>query len=547
MHWSDAMAARLMESSGTHVIASGITPSGEFHIGHLREILTGDMIARAIHDGGGEARSVFIVDSMDPLRRVYEFLDPSYEAYIGHPLAFIPAPDSEGRPSDRPVQEWSYADAFLAPFLAALDAIGVRPEVIYNHRTYEQGQFAPAIRTLMQRSDEVRAIIERISGRELPPGWSVYNPLGSDGSMDGVEVTGFEDPYVLWRDRHGVTGRSDIRAAEGKLPWRLDWPARWGIHGITCEPFGKDHGASGGSYATGRPIAADVLGHAPPAPLTYEWIELKGMGPMSSSTGNTIGPMEALSLVPAEILRYVIARTKPSKHISFDTGSVLMELAEEYERSLVEVSGPLPVDASRRQRVARATLEGALRRSQVEPDAPIESVKHAVSFRHLSLLARLKPRDEDIWASLRRSGRLPEGEPPSPSLRLRLERMRTWVASIHFPEELALNLRTEPSESALEELGPEEIAFIEDLTARWTNCPWEDAILSDHLSAAWRANIDQPIRGAFRTMYRLLLDRDGGPRLISMVVELDRPQIIGLLDEAALRGRARLDKTDSNA
>ena len=35
MHWSDAMAARLMESSGTHVIASGITPSGEFHIGHL--------------------------------------------------------------------------------------------------------------------------------------------------------------------------------------------------------------------------------------------------------------------------------------------------------------------------------------------------------------------------------------------------------------------------------------------------------------------------------------------------------------------------------
>ena len=224
MHWSDAMAARLMESSGTHVIASGITPSGEFHIGHLREILTGDMIARAIHDGGGEARSVFIVDSMDPLRRVYEFLDPSYEAYIGHPLAFIPAPDSEGRPSDRPVQEWSYADAFLAPFLAALDAIGVRPEVIYNHRTYEQGQFAPAIRTLMQRSDEVRAIIERISGRELPPGWSVYNPLGSDGSMDGVEVTGFEDPFVLWRDRHGVTGRSDIRAQRGSS--HGDWTGR---------------------------------------------------------------------------------------------------------------------------------------------------------------------------------------------------------------------------------------------------------------------------------------------------------------------------------
>ena len=159
----------------------------------------------------------------------------------------------------------------------------------------------------------------------------------------------------------------------------------------------------------------------------------------------------------------------------------------------MEVSGRswMPSPAA----VARA-VGGALRRSQVEPDAPIESA-NMLSPSYLSPLARLKPRDEDIWASLRRSGRLPEGEPPSPSLRLRLERMRTWVASIHFPEELALNLRTEPSESALEELGPEEIAFIEDLTARWTKCPWEDAILSDHLSAAWRANIDQPIRGAF--------------------------------------------------
>ena len=267
MHWSDAMAARLMESSGTHVIASGITPSGEFHIGHLREILTGDMIARAIHDGGGEARSVFIVDSMIPFAGCMSssILLRSHRSST----AFIPAPDSEGRPGGRPAGV-VYADAFSLD-LSRLGYCRCPAEVIYNHRTYEQGQFAPAIRTLMQRSDEVRAIIERISGRELPPGWSVYNPLGSDGSMDGVEVTGFEDPFVLWRDRHGVTGRSDIRAAEGKLPWRLDWPARWGIHGITCEPFGKDHGASGGSYATGRPIAADVLGHAPPAPLIYEW------------------------------------------------------------------------------------------------------------------------------------------------------------------------------------------------------------------------------------------------------------------------------------
>ena len=52
VHWSDVMAKRLAERGDTHIVATGITPSGEFHIGHLREILTGDMIARAARRAG---------------------------------------------------------------------------------------------------------------------------------------------------------------------------------------------------------------------------------------------------------------------------------------------------------------------------------------------------------------------------------------------------------------------------------------------------------------------------------------------------------------
>ena len=53
--------------------------------------------------------------------------------------------------------------------------------------------------------------------------------------MDGVTVTGYEKPYVVWRDSSGNEGKSDIRKAHGKMPWRVDWAARWVIHGITCE------------------------------------------------------------------------------------------------------------------------------------------------------------------------------------------------------------------------------------------------------------------------------------------------------------------------
>ena len=79
MHWADYTAQTLKERGDKQVCASGITPSGEFHIGHIREILSAEMIHRACLDLGLESKYIFIVDSMDPLRRVYDFLSPEYQ------------------------------------------------------------------------------------------------------------------------------------------------------------------------------------------------------------------------------------------------------------------------------------------------------------------------------------------------------------------------------------------------------------------------------------------------------------------------------------
>jgi len=98
VHWSDVVAQRLSERGKKHIVSTGITPSGEFHIGHLREILTGDMITKAAKKAGLDVEFVFIVDSADPLRKVYSFLDDSYSEYIGHQLKQIPPPNAEGCP-----------------------------------------------------------------------------------------------------------------------------------------------------------------------------------------------------------------------------------------------------------------------------------------------------------------------------------------------------------------------------------------------------------------------------------------------------------------
>ncbi len=524
MHWADYTAQSLSNRGGAQVSASGITPSGEFHIGHLREILSAEMIHRACLDAGMESKYIFIVDSMDPLRRVYDFLSPSYERYIGHPLAYVPAPDAGGEPGDGGT---SYADHFLAPFLGSLGQIGVSPEVVMNHETYESGKFSEGIDAAISKKDEIRGIIESISGRELPSDWFPYNPVGSNGSLDGVTVTGYEKPFVHWVDALGVEGKSDIRRAEGKMPWRVDWAARWIIHGITCEPAGKDHGAAGGSFDTGIPIC-ELLGGDPPDKIVYEWIQLKGMGPMSSSSGLTIGPMEALSLVPPEILRYVVARSKINRHIEFDTGVGLFQTADEYERL---VSNPMIEEDSmtKRQLVALETQKGALRLSQVKAGSDPRDSVGGVSFRHLSMLAQIKSSDDDVWKSLRRSGHI-EGD-PGESLEDRLARMRNWIEGPHFPQHARLQIRSQVSDEARANLDERAMNFLSGLSSLLSECQWREGEIATAISeAADSSGVSR--KEGFSALYWSLIDKSNGPKASSLLSEMERDDVLSLLESA---------------
>ena len=521
MHWADHTAQVLMKKGGSQVIASGITPSGEFHIGHLREILTAEMIHRACLDAGIESRYIFIVDSMDPLRRVYDFLDDSYDEYIGCPLANIPAPGPNGKPDDKGL---SYADFFLKPFLESLKHIGVEPEVVMNHETYENGEFAEMTDLAIRNMDEIHKIIETVSGRSLPSDWFPYNPLGSDGSMDGVKVTGYDYPHVRWIDMHGIEGKSDIRKSEGKMPWRIDWAAKWATHGITCEPAGKDHGASGGSFDTGIPICK-ILGGSPPDKMVYEWIQLKGMGPMSSSKGVTIGPMDALSLVPAEIMRFVIARSKVNRHIEFNTGSALFEIADEYER-LVSKPPEIIEGETRRMEVARETNLGAIRLSQVIRNSePSDSIA-GVSFKHLSMLAQIKSEDGDVWSSLRRSGHL-DGA-PTEVLRQRLSKMRNWVGGPHFPEESKIIVLDPRGEGTLSSRNPNQEKFLDQLAVSLSKCPWDESSIEGEIISTV-SDSQLAMKECYVSLYKAVIGKEKGPKIASILAEIDRDVALSLL------------------
>jgi lysyl-tRNA synthetase class 1 len=261
--------------------------------------------------------------------------------------------------------------------------------------------------------------------------------------------------------------------------------------------------------------------------MVYEWIQLKGSGPMSSSSGNTIGPIEALNLVPPEILRYIIARTKVKKHIDFDTGPSLFETADEYER-LVS-SPPSGENLNKKKKVARDTILGSLRLSQVNRgDDPSKSIA-GVSFRHLAMLAQIKSNDQDIWDSLNKSKHI-DGR-PNLALIGRLSRMRNWIDGVHFPENAKISIQEQMNDEDKEKITKEQRRFLSSLLIKLENCPWNESQISQLIRETATESEISPREG-YMALYLLIIGRDYGPRIASIIVELGKVETIKIFSKS---------------
>jgi lysyl-tRNA synthetase class 1 len=339
----------------------------------MREVMTAEAVFRALLDRGVEARLIYIADTYDRLRRLYPFLPESFGEHIGKPLSEIPCPTGCCG---------SYADHFLNPFLKSMERLGIKPEVFRADVLYKEGRYVEAIKIALQKRDDIARILKEVSGRDMPAGWSPFDAICQCCSRTNTtKVTGFdiEKETVDYECQCGARGTVSMRGG-GKLVWRVDWPARWPIFEVTVEPFGKDHATAGGSYDTGKRISEEIYGYPAPFPIVYEWIHLKGVGAMHSSTGIVVTIQEMLDVVPPEVLRYLIIRNKPEKHIEFDPALPLLSLVDEYDQ---------------RKGDARA-----MELSSIGKSGPFE-----IPFRHMVTAVQIAHGDdENLFLALQRSG-----------------------------------------------------------------------------------------------------------------------------------------------
>lgn len=478
-HWADDIAAAVSGRSGNPVISTGISPSGEIHIGNMREVLTADGVYRALRGLDIGAHFNFISDNFDPLRKVYPFLDPErYGPLVGQPLSEIPCPCGDHE---------SYADHFLMPFLDSLDRLKVEAEVVRADRMYKSGRMTPLIIEAMAGRDRIAEILRELTGKDVAPAWSPFTARCSAcGRMNGTRVTGHspEAETVAFECDCGSSGTVPM-AGGGKLVWRIDWPARWKALGVTVEPFGKDHSTRGGSYDTGVRIAREVFGYEPPHPVPYEWIRLKGKGDMSSSKGNVLSIERALDVAPPEVLRYLVMRERPQKTIGFDPGLPLLKLVDEVD------------DAAAKGRDRRA-----LALSQAAGFQPV-----GVPYKHLVVVCQAARFDADrVMEILERTGY------PGLSRDAVAERMvyaRNWLGSF-APEDVRFEVREDlPAEAAA--LDAEQRRFLGNLAAKLQEGQEGGEIHDIIYELAGEMEGIAP-SALFRAIYLSLLGKPRGPR-----------------------------------
>lgn len=496
--WLDRAADEIIQRypEGEIIVSSGHSPSGHYTLGTLREIVTASAITWALRNLGRQVKHADFVDDFDILRKVPAGLPASLADELGKPL-FLAASPEPGV---------SYGEYFYRDFARAQQIGGFVPdETYFAHITYaKEHRYVEAIGLALENLAAARSITETVSQRELPKDWVPIQLLSDDNRLNTWRYTGHDaaKQVVAYKNQDGEEGELAYDSGRIKLDWRLDWPARWWIWNVTVEPFGRDHASKGGSYDTGKELVERVFGGTAPIPIPYEFINMAGQTKkISKSAGNALTALEAFEIMPPEIVRYFIVRSRPNKLLVFDPGLGLYNLIDEFA-------------------AAQSDPEHAFRDAyNFAVAGKAGQIISSVPFKHLVQVYQAAREDPAATLDiLARTGYAEQVKAERDVILAELPFAGNWLNK-YAPQEIIFSVQ-----SALPDvnLTDEQRSFLTILAAAIEECADADGQTMHELIYAAREQANLPPKEAFQALYRVILGKDSGPKAGWFLASLDR-------------------------
>lgn len=531
VHWADQTADRVIAEMGPlgegkdhYTCASGITPSGTVHIGNFREIVSVDLVARALRDAGQPVRFIYSWDDFDVFRKVPKNM-PGQEMlarYLRWPITDVPDPYGELE---------SYAARNEHDLETQLPAVGVFPEYLYQSRKYRASEYAEGIRTVLEKRDVVRRLLDEHRTTPLPEDWWPVSVFSRFSHKDTTTVIAWDGEWALtYRcDETGNEETVDLRETDlVKLPWRTDWPMRWKVEGVDFEPAGKEHHSAGGSFDTAKTIAAEVFGIRAPVTFKYDFISIKGRGgKISSSTGDVIGLPEVLEVYEPEIVRYLFAGTRPNAEFAISFDLDVIKIYEDYDRCERIYFGAEEVSEKRAAK-ERRTYELSQLPSTLEKLTKDASSLIQMPFRSLANFLMITAGDIDAAFD-----RFADFDPVRHADQLERLRRRAvcawnWISS-YAPEDFRFELKdgSEPPASLSEAELAALHALREDVRAGLD--AYDEKSMQERIYAiAEEHGVDK--KRIFAAMYEVLIGKERGPRLGGFLLSIGRDRLLQILE-----------------
>ncbi len=548
------------------VVASGLSPSGPIHLGNLREVMTPHLVADEIRRRGHTVRHLISWDDYDRYRKVpngVEGVDDSWQAHIGKPLTSVPAPAGSAYAN--------WAEHFKAAMTQALDELGVEYDGISQTEQYLAGTYREQVLHAMRHRADIDAVLDRYrtkkdgaaggKGGKKPQqkkvdeaeleaaegsgaadeddggsgsaGYFPYKPYCGNCEKDLTVVTSYDDDTTELNYTCSACGFAEtVRLNEfnrGKLVWKVDWPMRWAYEGVIFEPSGVDHSSPGSSFVVGGQIVREVFDGVQPIGPMYAFVGISGMAKMSSSKGGVPTPADALKIMEAPLLRWLYARRRPNQSFKIAFDQEIQRLYDEWDSLARKVADGtvLPADAAAYAR-AVGTAAGEL------PSTP-----RPLPYRTLASVADITAGAEDQTLRI-----LSELDPSSPltsldEARPRLDRAENWITT-QVPAESRTIVRDEPDKEllgSLDERGRESLRLLlEGLDTHWsldglTTLVYGVPKVMEGLApdAKPTPELKTAQRSFFALLYRLLVGRDTGPRLPTLLLAVGADRVRTLL------------------
>lgn len=525
--------------------------------------MTPHLVADEIRRRGYEVRHLISWDDYDRYRKVPAGVpgtDTSWAEHIGKPLTSVPAPAGSAYPN--------WAEHFKAAMTEALAELGVEYDGISQTEQYTSGAYRAQILHAMKHRADIDAILDRYRTKDKAPAKAAKGPQKKveEAELEAVEGSGAaaEDdgsggaagyfPYKPFcggcgKDLTTVTAYDDETTAltytctecgfsetvllsefnRGKLVWKVDWPMRWAYEGVIFEPSGVDHSSPGSSFVVGGQIVREIFDGVQPIGPMYAFVGISGMAKMSSSKGGVPTPADALKIMEAPLLRWLYARRRPNQSFKIAFDQEIQRLYDEWdalERKVADGS-VLPADAAAYSR-ATSTAAGELPRTPrplpYRTLASVVDITAGAEEQTLRILSELDP--------ARPLASLDEARP-------RLDRAQNWITS-QVPAEARTIVRSEPDQELLDSLdaqGRESLRLLlEGLDSHWSldglttlvyGVPKIMAGLAP--DAKPTAELKTAQRSFFALLYRLLVGRDTGPRLPTLLLAVGADRVRKLL------------------